>query len=389
MINRIKYCALTTISDTMETFVISCVEYLYNNGYDITLICNMSGEFISKQSKNFNYYSIDIERGFNLYKTVKSIFVLYKIFKKENFEIIQYGAENVSFCASIAGFMAKIPVRIYEHWGSRYIGMKGFSRIIVKLIERTIATFSTDVRQVSFENMNICIADNIYNSNKVKVNGKGGTIGVNLDLFNIDKKTDFNNDIRKRYSIENNVFIFGYVGTVRVDKGSNELLLAFKKLSENVKNIMLIMVGDIYDDDPIDPDLKRWADESDEVIFTGRVSDVYEYMASFNALVHPSYREGFGMVLQEASAFALPIITTNIPGPRELIIHNKTGLLVEKANFRDLFEKMMLLYNDIELRNRLGKNAYNQVVKHFDRKIKLQEILNDRNELYEKRVVKK
>ena len=51
MKNRIKYCALTTVPATMENFVMSSVDNLYNNGYDITLICNMDNDFIEKISR--------------------------------------------------------------------------------------------------------------------------------------------------------------------------------------------------------------------------------------------------------------------------------------------------------------------------------------------------
>lgn len=59
--------------------------------------------------------------------------------------------------------------------------------------------------------------------------------------------------------------------------------------------------------------------------FTGPVSDVPKYMSAFDVLVHPTYREGFGMVLQEAAALKVPIITTDIIGPGEFIQRDQTG----------------------------------------------------------------
>ena len=104
----------------------------------------------------------------------------------------------------------------------------------------------------------------------------------------------------KKYGIPEDDLVFGDVGFVRKDKGSNELIEAFRNL--NNRHCWLVFVGEIYDIDAPDKDLLDWAKASDRVIFTGKVMDVEHYLAAYDILVHPSYREGLGMVLQEAGA---------------------------------------------------------------------------------------
>ena len=377
-----KYCMLTTVSATMNAFAMPTLKMLADNGYEITIIANMTDEFINSIPDNFKYYNIKIDRGFKLKTTLTTICTLRKIFKKEKFDAIEYAAENMSFCAAIAGKQRKVPVRIYSHWGCRYIAFEGWKRKLMKCLEANIAKNSTNIRQVSYENKNQCFEDRVYKKGMdVQVLGKGGTIGVDLSVFDMDKKDEFRKKIRSEYGIPDDAFVYGDVGHVRKDKGANELILAFQNLLKKYDNIYLMLVGDIYQDDPLEPELMRWAEEQGNVLLTGQVNDVYRYMASLDVLVHPSYREGFGMVLQEAGAYALPLITTNIPGPREFVTQDENGFLVEVKDSKDLLQKMEELYLDSDLQKVFGQRNYELVKEYFERKIMLQRILSDRNRL--------
>lgn len=102
-------------------------------------------------------------------------------------------------------------------------------------------------------------------------------------------------------------------------------------------------------------------------------------MAMFDVLTHPTYREGFGKVLQEAMGMYLPIVTTDIPGPSEVVESGVSGILVEARNPNDLADKMELMYTDAELRERLAAEGRKRVEKYFDRPIMLNNILCDIN----------
>jgi glycosyltransferase involved in cell wall biosynthesis len=247
-------------------------------------------------------------------------------------------------------------------------------------IERMCARLSTVVRQSSELNRQLCISDKIYAEKKVKVLGYGGTVGADFSRFDISQKAVWSADFRAKYGISKDDFVFGDICWVRRDKGSNELISAFRRL--NKKDAWLVFVGDIYDEDPIDEELLEWAKASDRVIFTGRVLDVEHYIAGFDCLVHPSYREGLGMVLQEAGAMGVPSITTDIPGPKEFGVPGKTGLLVRSKDDNDLLEKMSWVYSDRGLLSTLSANVYDMTKERYERSKMVQRILDDRNDLY-------
>lgn len=380
---KIKYCALTTVATSLKSFVLPSLDYLSEHNYEVTVSCAEDKNFRKEIEGKYPYFPLDIARGFHLTKTVQTTMSLYYFFRRESFDMIEYGTENVALCAAIAGFFSGVPVRIYNHWGARYVGLSGFSRFLSIWIERMAALFSTDVRQVSYRNAEMCVKQHLYPAKKVKVLGKGGTIGVDITIFDCSKKQQYRTEIFEQFGLPSDAFLFGFVGRIQKDKGINELIQAFKKLKDHPQ-AYLILVGNIDDQNPIRQENMDWARNSDHVIFTGPVNDVCRYMSAMDALVHPTYREGFGMVLQEAAAVKTPIITTNIMGPGEFIQDGETGILVEPKNADQLYKAMHRLISDAELRSRFSEKGYNYVCANFERSVMLHGILDDRELLARK-----
>ena len=376
MERKIKYGAFTTLAQSIRQFMLPALLYMSENGFDITIGSKYHEKEVTGFPTEFKYKELDLDRGFHLWKTIKNIFILYKFFRKEKFDIIEYGTENVSMCASIAGWMAGVPIRIYDHWGARYVGYTGFNRFLSKTIERINALFSTAVVQTSHKNLEMCVADGLYPRKKVQVIGYGGTVGADFSKFDRGQKASWGATFREKYGIPENDLVLGDVGFVRKDKGTNELLQAF--LNINDSHLWLVFVGEIYEPDAPDKQLLEEAKKTGRVIFTGKVMDVEHYLAAYDVLVHPSYREGFGMVLQEAGAMGIPYITTNIPGPSEFGVDGKTGLLVERANTSDLEEKMKMLIANKELIQTMSEEVYKLTKDRFERSVMVKRIYEHR-----------
>lgn len=379
---KINYCALTTLSTSLKHFVIPSALYLSAHGYVVTVGCCKDNDFSQNLPKNIAFLPLDIERGYSLKKTIKTIGFLYRYFRKNKTDMVEYGTENVAFCAAIAAGLAGVPVRIYNHWGARYIGYSGISRQVSLFIERTAAIFSTDIRQQSIKNMDMCIKDHVYPAGKVSVIGYGGTVGADFSKFDIMRKEEYRREIREQFNIPSNAMVFGDVGSIRKDKGTNELLQAFKGL--NMSNTWLMLVGEVFQADAPQRDLIEWAQKCSRVVFTGSVNDVERYISAFDCIVHPSYREGLGMVLQEAGALGVPYITTNIPGPSEFGIDGETGFLVEKEDYKDLQNKMQLLSDSPELLSDMSRKVYELTTERYEQNTMVKRIYEDRENLRKK-----
>ena len=112
-------------------------------------------------------------------------------------------------------------------------------------------------------------------------------------------------------------------------------------------------------------ELKNWEREG-LIIYLGYKSNVFELYKGISIVCLPSWREGFPRVLMEAAAFGLPVITTDVPGCRDAVIQNKTGLLVPVGDHFKLAEAIKKLIIDIEFRKKLGENNRKHAVKNFD-----------------------
>ena len=230
--------------------------------------------------------------------------------------MVQYSTPNAACYASIAARYTKVPIRLYCQWGIRYVGMSGTSRKIFKAIEKMVCRNSTDIRAVSPMNKAFAVSEGLYSENEASVIGKGGTIGVDMKQYNIREKPEFRKAIREQYGIDEDAFIYGFVGRVSADKGNAELLRAFRAVASQEPKARLLIVGPVEKNCGIDAELLEWAEQSEQVVMTGGIDgkQMNKYYSAMDVLVHPTYREGFGMVLQEAGALALAMITTRIPG---------------------------------------------------------------------------
>ena len=369
-----KICMVTTVSITLKSFVVETAKYLYERcGYDVTLICNNDEKFAKSLPEYIHFIPVKMSRGID-FSALSSIKEFKRIFKEKNFDLVQYSTPNASFYASIAAKSQKVPVRLYCQWGIRYVGLSGISRKIFKTLEKIVCKNSTHIRAVSNGNMRFAIDEGLYKSNKVVVVGNGGTIGVDMKKYDISKKNEWKNEIREKYSISDSDFVFGFAGRVSADKGCTELFKAFKRVYENCKDAKLLIVGPLEAHCGVDEDLLKWVMDCEGVVSTGLVdnSEMCKYYAGMDVLVHPTYREGFGMVIQEAGAMAVPVITTNIIGASEVMVDKESCILVEPKNSDELFDAMTNLMTDETTAKKIGKAAFERTEKLYARPIMLE-----------------
>ena len=374
-----KICFVTTISGTLDSFVLNTAKYIHENtDWDITFICNYDKQFEEKLPDYIHYIPVKMQRGINL-GGIKAIVELKRIFKREKFDLIQYSTPNASLYASVAGKLAKVPVRLYCQWGMVFVGFSGIKRRIFKLMEKSICKLSTWIEPDSKSNLDFAHEQGLYPEDKGSVIWNGSASGVNLQKFDISQKSDYRKAIRSQYQIPEDAFVYGFVGRITRDKGINELLSAFKQLSP--ENSYLMLVGSEEINKNIDFDLFNWSKSSENVIYTGSTSVVEQYLSAMDVYILPSYREGFGSGVIEAEAMGLPVIVSNIPGPTDAMLKDETGLVVEKADVKSLKEAMERIRTDRELYQSLASNTLAFAENNFEQGKLFEHILDDRKKL--------
>jgi len=152
------------------------------------------------------------------------------------------------------------------------------------------------------------------------------------------------------------------------DKGLNEFIEAARQLRAEGRAIEFLLAGD---PDPGNPataperTIRAWTEEG-LVRWLGHVEDMPALFRSVDVVVLPSYREGLPKGLIEAGACALPLVTTDAPGCREVVTHEVDGLLVPVGDADALARAIARLQDDTALRLRLGAAAREKALREFD-----------------------
>ncbi len=140
------------------------------------------------------------------------------------------------------------------------------------------------------------------------------------------------------------------------EKGVLEFVEAARILKERGISACFWLVGQPDHGNPSSishEDVERWQNEG-PIECLGYRTDIADVFSHSNLIVLPSYREGFPKVLIESAACGRAIITTDVPGCRDAIKPNVTGLLVPVRDTKALADAIEYLLSDTELRRSMG-----------------------------------
>lgn len=188
--------------------------------------------------------------------------------------------------------------------------------------------------------------------------------------FNPNKKSSIFED---KYNAPKDAIKITLVGRLDPQKGQEEVLVACKDILKIRNDFRLYIIGtDTINSPGTMAKLKKYVEQnamSSHVHFLGHCENVAELMASSDFKVMPSYGETFGRVVIEAMACGCPILATNAGGVPDIIRDNENGLLCEPRSSQSLKEKILLLLDSKELREKLRKNGLNTVQNHYTREV--------------------
>ena len=376
-----KICFVTTVSITIKSFLLHFKDYLVKNcDYDVTFICNSDDSMKEFCEERVHYIPVSMKRGVG-FDGLSVINKLTKIFREQQFDIIQYSTPNAALYASIAAKRAGCTNRLYCQWGIRYMGFEsGLKRTIFKRIEKMTCDNSSIIECESNSLYNFSIKEKLYPVQKASVIWNGSACGVDLEKYKIENRNLWRTEVRSDLNIAEDAFVFGYVGRITRDKGANELLTAFKEVTKS-KKAYLLMIGTFDNENTIKSELREWAAKSPYVIFVDWTDKVEKYYSAMDVFCSLSYREGFGLVVIEAAAMALPGIVTDVPGQIDTIEPNVDGWLVPAKNVDKVITTISYCIDNQEEVRVLGKNARLHVEEKYEQKELFRRLAEHRDRL--------
>lgn len=184
------------------------------------------------------------------------------------------------------------------------------------------------------------------------------TNGINIEQI-INTKTT-----KELLGIQSNRVIGIYVSRICNGKNHKILLQSWINVVKTYPSALLILIGD----GPLKKECEKYCHDlgiKDNVMFTGSISNVADYLAVADFGVFPSESEGFGLGLCEMMAAGLPVVVSDIPAFRLLIQDNYNGLFFDTYDSNDLSNKINNVLADSTFREKLGHNAKDYVIKNL------------------------
>jgi glycosyltransferase involved in cell wall biosynthesis len=368
---RPKILITTTAAETVYSFFKEQIPYLLRQGYSIEIAAG-EGTWIKIHDvrKRFDVpvHTIPFVRGINPFSDIRAIVLLYFLLRREKPEILHTSTAKASVISLIAAWLAGVPVRIYLLRGITIFQQRGTRWFFYSIVQKLQCHLSHHVLCVSKSNKNFFLEHRLCCADKLSILNNGSSHGVDAnDMFNPEKADQsVITGMQLKYSIEKNDIVFGFIGRFVNEKGIEDLVNAWLTFIKEHKQTHLFIVGHRETRDSISKDIFTKMIGEPSIHVVDNIIDPYYYYCLFDIFVFPSYREGLPNSVLEASAMTIPVITTDALGCVDSVKNNETGFIIPVQNESELLLKMDLLYNDGELRSRLGNNARKFVLNFFD-----------------------
>ena len=335
------------------------------------------------EQEGIEVIGVDMTRRITPIKDLKSVYQLYKVFKKEKPEIVHSHTPKAGTVSMLAAKLAGVPNRLHTIAGLPLLVVEGPKRKLLNLVEKFTYACATKIYPNSFGLKEIILDHNFTKASKLKVIGNGSSNGIDTSFFDPSLYSkEQSSSLRKELNIGLNDLVYVFVGRMVKDKGINELIAAFKKISLEHANAKLLLVGSYERDlDPVLPETETEINSNSNIIPVGWQNDVRPYFAMSNVLVFPSYREGFPNVVMQSGAMSLPSIVTNINGCNEIIKNGENGFIIEVKNANQLHDSMKHFLTNESLLQKMSSSARSIICESYERKYVWESLLKEYNQL--------
>ncbi len=380
-----KVCIITTVDLSLDKLFPGFYALLVERGYEVVGIC-ADGPFVDNVRKQgARVIVVPMTRQFTPIRDLKCLWMIYRIFKREKFDIIHYSTPKAELLSAIAGRLLRCPVLAYTLRGTAYTGFSGLKRLIGKICVKIACRSAHCVIVISNSLREEAVRERLSPADHLTVLGAGSSKGVDIEQFQLSEQTIIQaQSIRQDLGIGTSDIVIGYAGRLTKEKGIVELVAAFGNIRKTYGNIHMILVGDQDQRSPLPDEVIGRMSENANIHSIPFTDDLAGYMAATDIFVLPTYRDGFGNVLIEAAALEKPVIGTDVFGARDALQNGINGILVRARDVGSLENALVKLIENPAQRIEMGRNGKQWVRENFDRKIVWERLI----EVYEQMLAK-
>lgn len=373
---KIKLIRTSTVPTSLTSFLNGVFEVLMSN-YELLLVSSPGKELDELHNKyGVKTIGVSMQRRISPLKDLISLWKLILVFHKEKPYMVHSMTPKAGLLCMLAAWITRVPRRVHTFTGLVWPTATGLSRKILMATDWLTCTCATHIIP---EGKGVMDDLQQHITHKpMKVLGYGNVRGVDMDYWR--KANASSNKLREIK--RDDVFTFIFVGRIVRDKGINELIAAFDKLSQEHK-VRLLLVGTFEDAlDPVSESTKKIIEGNSSIEYLGPQygTDLLACYAASDSFVFPSYREGFPNTVLEAGAMELPSIVTDINGSREIIVCRNeentspikdmklcdNGIIIPPRNEDLLYKAMDEVFRNDNVRAVMASQAREMVASRFE-----------------------
>ncbi|NDV64965.1 glycosyltransferase family 4 protein [Bacteroides sp. 224] len=327
-------------------------------GYDVTIVTKDTGKKSEIQHLGLTVIDLPMSRsGRNILKELYVCSFLYKLYKKEKPQIVHHVGLKTILWGTLAAKLAKLPGIVNAVSGLGIIFSTENRSLISKMVPK-ILQYSHQCKKVAV----------IFQNNEDKSLFINKAIIKNEQAYLIKGSgVDLNKFFYTSEPVSEKIRVL-LTARMLVEKGIFVLIDAAQKLKKEYQNKVEFIICGGIDDSPnaIKEEELRAVCDGEYIQWLGYRSDIFELLQSSHIVAFPSYyKEGLPKSLIEATAVGRPIITTQSIGCKETVEDGINGYLIPVKNSDLLAEKLKLLFENKELRKKMGQNSRSLAERDF------------------------
>ncbi|MBT8439612.1 MAG: glycosyltransferase family 4 protein [Gammaproteobacteria bacterium] len=373
---KILHVAATTTGGVGQV-ILDLLKHLDKDEFDVSVAFGQ-GYWLDKEFATLDNRKqlLPLTRKISILGSIKSIIILYKLIKKEGFDIVHTHTSIGGLVGRIAAWLAGVPVVIFHiHALASHPHQNPLKRKVFWILERLLDLITDHYISVSEEYKRQGCSSGLFSPSRVD------TIinGAEPSPLPPKAKADTRAKLRKQLAIAPDTFVVGTVTRLEPQKAVHVLIKGFSLFTQKHPEVQLLIAGDGYLHNQLEL-LTEKLDVHEQVHFLGWRDDVRELLTVFDVFALSSRWEGLPIAILEAMSGRCPVISTSIGGIPEMIESELDGLLVPEDDDEMLFQALQRVYQNQALAERLAKNALNS----FENKFSMARMIKQHEALYKR-----
>jgi glycosyltransferase involved in cell wall biosynthesis len=333
--------------------------------FDVTVV----GQGVSINRDEYpavKWLDTDLNRKVSLFFDLRSLWLLCQFFRRHQPDIVHSIMPKAGLLCALAGFICRVPVRLHTFTGQTWANKKFPARHALRLVDRIVAMLNTVCLTDSASQSEFLYRHHISHGGKpLPVLGKGSLSGVDLGRFAYPARDARSDSLRGELGIGAEEFVFAYIARKSRDKGVIDMILAFSRAAASHPEARLLFIGPDESDGAL-PALRTSSPALfKHVVEVDRVDNHEAYLSISDVLCLPSHREGFGSIVIDAAAMAVPAIGYRITGLVDSITDGETGMLVPDGDVEKFSQAMLTMLENRKRGEQMGIAARRRVEVHF------------------------